>query len=104
MEGEFEKLATKEGRLGARILGLYGTGGLGKTFICKALCDHFSDEYSGRVCYVEYSDGTYLEILKLILEELTDIDEKAMQRIRSKKQVTERVIPIVQILLHSQLL
>lgn len=93
MEGEFEKLRTKKGVLGARILGLYGRGGIGKTFICKALCDHFHDEYSGRVCYVEYSDAVYVELLKLILEELKDIDEKALQKIRIEKQVTEIFSP-----------
>lgn len=104
MEGEFEKLAAKIGIPGTRILGLYGMRGMGKTLICKALCDHFSDEYSERVCYVEYSDGSYLELLKLILEELTDIDEKALQKIRSEKQVTGKVIVALQLLVVIQII
>lgn len=78
MEGEFEKLVVKIGIFGIRILGLYGMCGMGKMFICKVLCDYFSDEYFERVCYVEYLDGLYFEFLKLILEEFIDIDEKVL--------------------------
>lgn len=89
MKGEFEKLESQRGFQEARILGLYGIGGMGKTLICKALCDHFSDEYSGRVCYVDCWDGAHLELLKSILKELTDIDTTALQTISNEKTVTE---------------
>ncbi|KAG0586270.1 hypothetical protein KC19_2G077600 [Ceratodon purpureus] len=34
-------------------LGLYGMGGVGKTTLCKAMCNYSQGEFSDRVCYVE---------------------------------------------------
>ena len=42
--------------VGASVLGSYGTSGLGKSTLCKALCDYFSGQFSGRVCHVELSE------------------------------------------------
>ncbi|KAG0586223.1 hypothetical protein KC19_2G073400 [Ceratodon purpureus] len=34
-------------------LGLYGMGGVGKTTLCKAMCNYSQGEFGDRVCYVE---------------------------------------------------
>lgn len=38
---------------GVCVVGLYGMGGIGKTSICKALCNEYSREFHGRLCHVE---------------------------------------------------
>lgn len=36
-----------------RAIGLYGMGGMGKTTICKSLCNDFYAEFYGKVLHVE---------------------------------------------------
>ncbi|KAG0606089.1 hypothetical protein M758_9G112900 [Ceratodon purpureus] len=57
-------------RVGAAVLGLYGTTGRGKTTLCKALCDHFSAEFLGRVCHVELGEMSRMKPEKMMLKRL----------------------------------
>jgi len=42
----------------ARVLGVYGMAGLGKTMLAKALHDYFYVEFLGKVCYVDMRYGS----------------------------------------------
>lgn len=58
---------------GVRIVGVYGVGGIGKTTICKAMCNDLSKEYRGRVAHVELESRPEDELLKDMLRRLTGI-------------------------------
>ena len=55
-----------------RVVGLYGMGGMGKTSICKALCNEFSSEFHGRVCHAELGRGSKEELMREVLKRVTD--------------------------------
>ena len=73
---------------GAQKLGLYGMGGMGKTTMCKALCNHFQDRFQGRVCHVELGPREkYLDLQKKVLKILTNLDNEALQDITESEKV-----------------
>jgi hypothetical protein len=90
-----------DARVGARVLGLSGTSGVGKTTLSKALCDYFFGEFLGRVCYVdvgvasrmgvgwhaERNEASRLGRVKLILERLCGFDKDALRKITDSRQV-----------------
>jgi GTPase SAR1 family protein len=49
-----------------------GVGGIGKTTMCKTLCNEWSCEYEGRVCHVEFEskDINVKGLLKGLLEKV----------------------------------
>lgn len=53
-------------------MGLYGMGGIGKTSICKALCNDFFTEYHGKVCHAELEKGSKESLLREVLKNLTN--------------------------------
>ncbi|KAG0561333.1 hypothetical protein KC19_9G056200 [Ceratodon purpureus] len=57
-----------DGRAGPSVLGLYGTTGRGKTMLCKALCDHSSAEFLGRVCHVDLGEMSTMQLQEMMLE------------------------------------
>lgn len=57
------------------MLGLYGMGGLGKSTICKAPCNHFQEEFCGRVCHVELGNEDPLSLQMQVLKKLSVNDE-----------------------------
>jgi len=63
---------------GVRIVGLYGVGGIGKTTICKAMCNELSKDYRNKVAHVELGSRSEEELLKEVLRQLTD---KNLQRL-----------------------
>lgn len=91
----------EDARVGAGVLGLSGTSGVGKTTLCKALCDYFFGEFLGRVCYVdvgvasrmgvgwhaERNEASRLGRVKLILERLCGFDKDALRKITDSRQV-----------------
>lgn len=71
-------------------LGLYGMGGMGKTLICKALCNRFHSESAGRVCHAEFqNDGDLLQVSQKILKDLTDVSKGLLHRAADLTQVLD---------------
>jgi GTPase SAR1 family protein len=42
---------------GARIVGVYGVGGIGKTTSCKVLCNDYFEEFEGKVCHIDLEEA-----------------------------------------------
>lgn len=59
-------------------------GGLGKTLLCKALCNHFHEIFNGKVCYVDGSSGN---VKKEILTKLTNVDSRLLGTITHEEEV-----------------
>lgn len=72
----------------ASIVGLYGTGGIGKTTISKALCNELLEAFDGRVCHVEFSPNkSTLELLKQVLRELTHASKELLVHMEDEAQL-----------------
>jgi ABC-type branched-subunit amino acid transport system ATPase component len=54
------------------VVGLHGMGGMGKTTICKALCNHFVSKFRGRVCHAELERVSAEELLRNVLRKLSN--------------------------------
>jgi GTPase SAR1 family protein len=73
---------------GVQMLGLYGMGGVGKTTMCKALCNRFQHRFQGRVCHVELGPREkYLDLQKKVLKKLTNLGDQALQNITDSDEV-----------------
>ncbi|KAG0558565.1 hypothetical protein KC19_10G038200 [Ceratodon purpureus] len=63
------------GRYKVRVIGYYGVGGLGKTTMCKVLCNELALEFEDKVCHVEMapnpSSSQKLLHLQEVLKKLT---------------------------------
>ncbi|KAG0605393.1 hypothetical protein M758_9G055500 [Ceratodon purpureus] len=98
-----EKVSSRfanDGSAGPSVLGLYGTSGRGKTMLCKALCDQFTPEFLGRVCYLDLGEITTivkeemmlkrpklkLKRVKLMLEKLCGFQSDQLVRVTDDRQ------------------
>lgn len=63
---------------GVRVVGVYGIGGIGKTTICKAMCNDLSKEYRGKVAHAELESRPEDELLKEVLRRLTGTKPELM--------------------------
>lgn len=61
-------------------MGLYGTPGIGKSTICKALCNEYFTEFQSRVCHLEFGEGrTEQQLLEEALKRLTDTEPEILK-------------------------
>jgi ABC-type multidrug transport system ATPase subunit len=67
----------------ANVVGIYGVGGIGKTTLCKILCNELSGKYKGRTCHVELksSYSSWKELLQKILIELIGFSSEGLQQL-----------------------
>ena len=63
-------------KYGVRVVGVYGVGGLGKTSVCKALCNNQFAKYDGRACLAELCARSLGELQKDVLCELTQVNSE----------------------------
>ncbi|KAG0615190.1 hypothetical protein M758_5G022300 [Ceratodon purpureus] len=84
---------------GARVVGLYGMGGIGKTTICQALCNVYSKRMQGRVCHVELGIASDLNLLQEALKRLTNKSHKFVSELTKgecedllKKEMPKNVV------------
>ena len=71
-----------------RTVGLYGMGGIGKTTICKSLCNEYFAEFNGKVWHAELGKKGIEEIQKDVLRHLVGASESLLhQTVKCKDQV-----------------
>lgn len=68
-----------------RVVGLYGVGGIGKTTICKVLCNKLFKELRGRVCHTDLKSASQLELFQEVLKIFTDTRHDALERMNIDK-------------------
>ena len=69
------------------MIGLYGLGGMGKTQICKIMCNELDGEFDGRVCHVELEKQSKHELVKKVLTTLTNTSAEVVQEVGEDKVV-----------------
>ncbi|KAG0588935.1 hypothetical protein KC19_2G279700 [Ceratodon purpureus] len=67
---------------GVCTLGLYGMGGIGKTSICKALCNDFFTKFHGKVCHAELERGSKEGLLREVLKTLTNTSRERLNEFK----------------------
>ncbi|KAG0603715.1 hypothetical protein M758_10G115900 [Ceratodon purpureus] len=69
-----QKINERVKRNGIQVMGLHGIGGIGKTTMCKAMCNEVFERFGGRVCHVELNTTSEVEILQNVLRRLSTIE------------------------------
>ena len=67
------------------MIGLYGMGGMGKTQICKMMCNEMDGEFDGKVCHVELGKQSKHKLVKKVLTTLTNISAEVVQEVGKDK-------------------
>lgn len=63
------------------VVGIHGVGGVGKTTICKVLCNEFSSRYHDKVSHVEFGRGSEMKLLQKALKRLTTISHEILDEL-----------------------
>lgn len=70
---------------GICVVGLYGMSGIGKTSICKVLCNEFFAEFHGRVCHAELQRTSEEQLLQEVLTSLTNTSTELLYKLDADK-------------------
>ena len=79
---------------GAKIVGVHGVGGIGKTTLCKMLCNEMSRKYEGRTCHVELESKGWslMEVLHKVLTELTSFSVEGLGQLNEGQVSDARLV------------
>ena len=69
------------------MIGLYGMGGMGKTEICKMMCNEMDGEFDGKVCHVELGSQSEHELVTEVLTTLTNTSAEVVQKVEKGKVI-----------------
>ena len=67
------------------MIGLYGMGGMGKTQICKMMCNEVDEVFDGKVCHVELGKHSKHNLVKKVLTTLTNTSVEVAQKVGEDK-------------------
>ncbi len=67
------------------MIGLYGVGGMGKTEICKMMCNEMDGEFDGKVCHVELGKQSKHKLVKKVLTTLTNTSVEVVDEVGKDK-------------------
>jgi Ni2+-binding GTPase involved in maturation of urease and hydrogenase len=70
------------------VVGMYGVGGIGKTTICKALCNELSSRFHDNVCHVEIGHRSEMKLLRKALKRLTTLSHEILDKLDDVEEVT----------------
>ncbi|GLJ23430.1 hypothetical protein SUGI_0443460 [Cryptomeria japonica] len=73
-------------KTGARVVGLYGIGGCGKTTLGMSLCNFYWEIFEGRVFHAELQRNDPTKNIKRALKYLTDADEQSLDSVENAQQ------------------
>ena len=84
------------GKYNVRVIGYYGVGGVGKTTMCKVLCNALALEFEEKVCHVEMapnpSPSQKLMHLQEVLKKLTYTSEEVLCGLKEGEVRTSHVM------------
>ena len=69
------------------MIGLYGMGGMGKTEICKMMCNEMDGEFDGKVYHVELGSQSEHELVTEVLTTLTNTSAEVVQKVEKGKVI-----------------
>lgn len=73
-----------------RAIGIYGTGGMGKTTLCKSLCNDYFVKFNGKVWHTELGKKSAEEVHKDVLRHLVGTSETLLNHaVTCKDQVKQ---------------
>lgn len=64
-----------------QLVGLYGSGGTGKTTFCKAMCNKLQTEFNGRAYHIELKGESELTTIQTLFTKLTGARDEDAQRL-----------------------
>ena len=67
------------------MIGLHGMGGMGKTQICKMMCNEMDGDFDGKVCHVELGKQSKHKLVKKVVTTLTNTREEIVQGVEEDK-------------------
>ena len=67
------------------MIGLHGMGGMGKTEICKIMCNELDGEFNGKVCHVELRQESEVKLVKKVLTTLTNTSVELVEEVGKDK-------------------
>ena len=62
-------------------------GGLGKTTLCKVMCNHYFAEFGGNVIHINLRLNAFVEQQKKVIAKLTGATQDELSRISDSDEV-----------------
>ncbi|KAG0627870.1 hypothetical protein M758_2G234400 [Ceratodon purpureus] len=78
IQKKIQEVLLKDNIHGNCVMGLYGMGGIGKTSICKSLCNKYYTKFHGKVCHAELERGSKEGLFREVLKSLTNTSRERL--------------------------